>query len=118
MNTSSKHLIVVGGGAAGIFCAINAAAAAGAFAKAAGSAADPATGGAAGLRVTVLEKTGKLLSKVRISGGGRCNVTHACYDNSEMSKRYPRGERFRPQSFLSLCGERHGGLVCTARRAA
>jgi predicted Rossmann fold flavoprotein len=72
----SKHLIVIGGGAAGIFCAANAARL------------------CPGLHVTVLEKTGKLLSKVRISGGGRCNVTHSCYDIDEMAKRYPRGERF------------------------
>ena len=87
MNTFSKHLIVVGGGAAGIFCAVNAAAA---------GAADEGRGG---LKVTVLEKTGKLLSKVRISGGGRCNVTHACYDIAEMSKRYPRGGQFVRKAF-------------------
>jgi predicted Rossmann fold flavoprotein len=72
----SKHLIVIGGGAAGIYCAVNAARL------------------CPGLRVTVLEKTGKLLSKVRVSGGGRCNVTHACYDIAEMAKRYPRGGQF------------------------
>lgn len=83
---SSKHLIVIGGGAAGIFCAVNAAAfAAAAVVEARGN---------AGLRVTVLEKSGKLLSKVRISGGGRCNVTHACYDIEEMASCYPRGTHF------------------------
>lgn len=43
--------------------------------------------------VVLLEKTGKLLSKVRISGGGRCNVTHACFDNTLLVQNYPRGSR-------------------------
>ncbi len=77
----SKQLIVIGGGAAGFFCAVNAARM------------NPA------LRVTVLEKSNKLLSKVRISGGGRCNVTHACFDIGEMSSHYPRGSRFVRKAF-------------------
>ena len=81
MAERNKNLIVIGGGAAGIFCAVNAARK------------DPS------LRVTVLEKTGKLLSKVRVSGGGRCNVTHACYDVNEMAKRYPRGGHFVRKTF-------------------
>ncbi len=81
MNSFSKHLIVVGGGAAGIFCAVNAAA-------------------HGALRVTVLEKTGKLLGKVKVSGGGRCNVTHACNDITEMANRYPRGSRFVRKAFF------------------
>lgn len=80
MEDRKKHLIVIGGGAAGMFCAANAA--------------------AFGLRVTVLEKTGKLLSKVRVSGGGRCNVTHACADTREMSRQYPRGEQFVRKTFF------------------
>jgi predicted Rossmann fold flavoprotein len=72
----SKHLIVIGGGAAGIFCAVNSARL------------------CPDLRVLVLEKTGKLLSKVKVSGGGRCNVTHACYDITAMAGRYPRGGQF------------------------
>ena len=68
-----KRLIVIGGGAAGMFCAVNAA--------------------RRGMEVVVLEKTGKLLGKVKVSGGGRCNVTHACFDIGEMAKRYPRGGR-------------------------
>src|SRR5690606_12355694 len=44
-------------------------------------------------RVTVLEKGNAFLSKVRISGGGRCNVTHACFDPRELAASYPRGER-------------------------
>jgi len=77
----SKQLIVIGGGAAGIFCAVNAARR------------------APGLKVLVLEKTGKLLSKVRVSGGGRCNVTHACWDIGEMARRYPRGGHFVRKAF-------------------
>lgn len=76
-----KKLIVIGGGAAGFFCAINAAA------------------NNPGLKVTVIEKTGKLLSKVRVSGGGRCNVTHACFSIAEMIKKYPRGEKFLKKAF-------------------
>jgi predicted Rossmann fold flavoprotein len=81
LEESKKSLIVIGGGAAGIFCAVNAARR------------DPS------LRVTVLEKSGKLLSKVRISGGGRCNVTHACYEIGDMAKRYPRGGHFVRKAF-------------------
>lgn len=72
---SSKHIIVIGGGAAGFFAAINAAQN------------HPEN------TVTILEKSSKLLSKVRVSGGGRCNVTHACFDNSLLVKNYPRGEK-------------------------
>ncbi len=51
------------------------------------------------LKVTILEKTSKLLSKVKVSGGGRCNVTHACFDIAEMSKQYPRGQHFVKKAF-------------------
>lgn len=78
---SQKKLIVIGGGAAGFFCAVNAARM------------NPS------LEVLLIEKTGKLLSKVKVSGGGRCNVTHACYSISEMVKRYPRGEKFLKKTF-------------------
>ncbi len=73
MRMSSQRIMVVGGGAAGVFAAITCAAA------------------APGAEVTVLEKGPQFLSKVRISGGGRCNVTHACFDVAELSIRYPRG---------------------------
>ena len=43
--------------------------------------------------VIVLEKGPQLLAKVRISGGGRCNVTHDCFDVRDFSTRYPRGEQ-------------------------
>jgi predicted Rossmann fold flavoprotein len=50
-------------------------------------------------RVTIYEKSGKLLSKVRISGGGRCNVTHHCFENSRLAKHYPRGGKFLRKAF-------------------
>jgi len=70
---SSRKIIVVGGGAAGFFAAIAAA--------------------EAGADVTILEKSARVLDKVRISGGGRCNVTHACFEPREFAIRYPRGGR-------------------------
>lgn len=78
---ANKKLIVIGGGAAGFFCAVNVARL------------NPS------LDVVILEKTSKLLSKVRISGGGRCNATHACFDIAEMSKKYPRGGNFVKKTF-------------------
>ena len=68
-------LIVVGGGAAGYFGAI--------------ACAETAPWS----RVLILEKTGDVLGKVKISGGGRCNVTHACFEPRELVKYYPRGEK-------------------------
>ena len=76
-----KHILVVGGGASGFFAAINAAI------------------NFPGASVTILEKTTKLLSKVRVSGGGRCNVTHQCFENNELIKNYPRGEKELRQVF-------------------
>jgi hypothetical protein len=49
--------------------------------------------------VIILEKSNKLLSKVKVSGGGRCNVTHACYSIAEMIKKYPRGSAFLKKAF-------------------
>ncbi|MBS1685978.1 MAG: NAD(P)/FAD-dependent oxidoreductase [Bacteroidetes bacterium] len=71
----SKKVIVVGGGAAGFFFAVNCAERHPDY------------------RITILEKSGKLLEKVRISGGGRCNVTHACFEPKALTKFYPRGEK-------------------------
>jgi len=76
-----QQLVVIGGGAAGFFCAVNAARL------------QPQ------LQVTIVEKTSKLLSKVKVSGGGRCNVTHACFDINELLKRYPRGKNFLKKAF-------------------
>lgn len=81
MAERKKRLVVIGGGAAGFFCAVNAARL------------------ATGLEVILLEKTNKVLSKVKVSGGGRCNVTHACFSIAEMVKKYPRGAHFLKKSF-------------------
>ncbi len=78
---NKKRLVVIGGGAAGFFCAVNAARL------------NPV------LEVVLLEKSNKLLSKVKVSGGGRCNVTHACYSIAEMIKKYPRGAAFLKKAF-------------------
>ncbi|MES2373746.1 MAG: NAD(P)/FAD-dependent oxidoreductase [Bacteroidota bacterium] len=77
----AKQLVVIGGGAAGFFCAINAARM------------NPE------LKVTLLEKSNKLLSKVKVSGGGRCNTTHACFEIPELAKKYPRGQNFLKKAF-------------------
>lgn len=50
-------------------------------------------------RILMLEKTGQLLSKVRISGGGRCNVTHHCFDIARLLESYPRGNPWLAQVF-------------------
>ena len=81
LDDQRKRLVVIGGGAAGFFCAVNAARM------------HPS------LEVIILEKTNKLLSKVRVSGGGRCNVTHACFEIAEIAKRYPRGANFVKKTF-------------------
>jgi hypothetical protein len=83
-------LIILGGGAAGIFASI--------WAKATYPHAT----------VLVLEKTAKLLAKVRFSGGGRCNVTHGCFDLKMLVQNYPRGQmellgpfsRFQPHDMI------------------
>jgi predicted Rossmann fold flavoprotein len=49
--------------------------------------------------VTIVEKTSKLLAKVRVSGGGRCNVTHACFEISALVKKYPRGTNLLKKAF-------------------
>ena len=76
-----KKLIVIGGGAAGFFCAVNAARM------------------KPDLEVIVIEKSNKLLSKVKVSGGGRCNTTHACFEIPELAKKYPRGQHFLKKAF-------------------
>lgn len=68
-------LIVVGGGAAGFFGAINSATL------------NP------GLKILILERSNRVLTKVRVSGGGRCNVTHHCFEPTPLSKHYPRGQK-------------------------
>ena len=70
-----KDIIVVGGGASGFFAAIN-------IAKQAPH-----------LNVAILERAQTGLAKVKVSGGGRCNVTHAEFIPSDLVQNYPRGER-------------------------
>ena len=72
-------LVVVGGGAAGFFTAI--------------TCAEQSRNQGAPKSVLILEKTTQLLQKVKISGGGRCNVTHNCFEPRELSRSYPRGEK-------------------------
>lgn len=75
LSKDRMQIAVVGGGAAGFFAAIQCAAL------------NP------GCEVTILEKSSKVLAKVKVSGGGRCNVTHACYDAKQLIQHYPRGNR-------------------------
>jgi predicted Rossmann fold flavoprotein len=96
MNTN-YDVIVVGGGAAGFFTAINI------VEK------NPK------LKVAIVERGKEVLSKVRISGGGRCNVTHACFVPNDLVKYYPRGERELKGPFHQFCSgdtiewfEKHG----------
>lgn len=78
-------IIIVGGGAAGFFAAINI------VEK------NPK------LKVAILERGKEVLSKVRVSGGGRCNVTHACFEPNELVKFYPRGEKELRGPFHQFC---------------
>src|SRR5210317_613641 len=73
--SKKTEVIIIGGGAAGYFAAINIAES------------NPE------LNVTILEKSSKVLQKVKVSGGGRCNVTHACFDPRELVEHYPRGKK-------------------------
>lgn len=83
--------LVIGGGAAGFFSAIRRAAV------------HPEED------ITILERGKGVLEKVRISGGGRCNVTHGCWDPRELSKFYPRGERELLGPFNQFaCGDTMG----------
>ncbi len=70
-----KKVIIIGGGAAGFFAAITIAEK------------NP------NMEVVILEKGDKVLQKVKISGGGRCNVTHACFTPKELVEFYPRGKK-------------------------
>lgn len=68
-----KQIIIIGGGAAGFFCAANL--------------------NENKFHVTILEQNSDVLQKVKISGGGRCNVSHACFDPKELVSFYPRGNK-------------------------
>ncbi|WP_184173759.1 NAD(P)/FAD-dependent oxidoreductase [Rhabdobacter roseus] len=78
------QLVIIGGGAAGFMAAITAAEK------------YPAA------EVLLLEKNRTVLNKVRVSGGGRCNVTHACFDNRRFVKQYPRGEALLKKLFAQF----------------
>ncbi len=92
----SKQIVIIGGGAAGFFAAITC------------TEANPAA------QIIILEKTPHVLRKVRISGGGRCNVTHACFDPAELIRHYPRGAaalrgpftRFQPRDTIAWFEQR------------
>ncbi|MGB0744910.1 MAG: NAD(P)/FAD-dependent oxidoreductase [Opitutales bacterium] len=75
MTVETNNIAIIGGGAAGFFTALSAAEA------------DPSA------KVTIYESGRRTLTKVKISGGGRCNVTHNCYDPKQLIKNYPRGSR-------------------------
>jgi predicted Rossmann fold flavoprotein len=93
---SQKHIAIIGGGAGGFFAAITAAEA------------NPAAS------VTIYERSQHTLSKVKISGGGRCNVTHSCFDPAKLATHYPRGSRelrgafhrWQPQDTINWFAER------------
>lgn len=94
---SKYDIIIVGGGAAGFFTAINIVER------------NPK------LKVAILERGKSVLEKVRISGGGRCNVTHACFVPNDLVKFYPRGEKELKGPFHQFCSgdtiewfEKHG----------
>ena len=75
------EIAIIGGGAAGFFAAIS------------------AKQHHPDASVTLYEKSGKLLSKVKVSGGGRCNVTHACFNVSQLARFYPRGSKQLKKAF-------------------
>ncbi len=82
---SKYDIIIIGGGAAGFFSAINI------VEK------NPK------LKVAILERGNEVLTKVKVSGGGRCNVTHACFEPNELVKFYPRGEKELRGPFHQFC---------------
>ncbi len=78
-------LIIIGGGAAGFYAAIHAAEA------------------NSELKIAILERGKEVLAKVKVSGGGRCNVTHAEFDPNRLVKNYPRGEKELLGPFYTHC---------------
>ncbi|HCZ07925.1 MAG TPA: aminoacetone oxidase family FAD-binding enzyme [Flavobacteriales bacterium] len=84
---SGQKVAVIGGGAAGFFAAL--------------SAAEHHPNAS----VVLFEKSNKLLAKVKVSGGGRCNVTHACFSPALLSKNYPRGGKQLKKAFSSFHAE-------------
>ncbi len=100
MPTYQSDVVIIGGGAAGYFAALICAEA------------------APGAKIVIFERAGSPLGKVRISGGGRCNVTHACYEPAKLVTFYPRGgkalrgpfTRFGPQHLSQWFVDRGVGL--------
>ncbi|BCY27551.1 NAD(P)/FAD-dependent oxidoreductase [Flavobacterium okayamense] len=82
---SKYDIIIIGGGAAGFFSAINIADKNPDF------------------KIAILERGKEVLSKVKVSGGGRCNVTHACFIPNDLAKFYPRGEKELRGPFHQFC---------------
>lgn len=97
-----KKIAIVGGGAAGFFTAITAAET------------NPS------VNINLYERSSHTLSKVKISGGGRCNVTHACFDPTDLASHYPRGarelraafHRWQPQDTIEWFAQ-HGVVLKT-----
>ena len=94
---SNYDILIIGGGAAGFFTAIN------------------IVEKNPNYKVAILERGKSVLEKVRISGGGRCNVTHACFVPNDLVKFYPRGEKELRGPFHQFCSgdtiewfEKHG----------
>lgn len=85
MDKDIFDVVIIGGGAAGFFTAINAAEI------------NPS------LRILIVERGKNVLEKVRISGGGRCNVTHACFEPKPLTAHYPRGEKELLGPFHQFC---------------
>ena len=95
---TKKKIIIIGGGAAGFFCAANL---------------DETQ-----FEVIILEQNSEVLQKVKISGGGRCNVSHACFDPKELVQFYPRGNKellsvfhkFQPGDTMEWFEQRNASL--------
>ncbi len=96
---------IIGGGAAGFFSAIN------------------VKKNHPNSSVTIFEKSNKTLSKVKISGGGRCNVTSGCFSINELCKAYPRGGKqlkkafhvFNTKDTFEWFEEQRGSLIYSGR---
>ena len=108
MKKKPLQIAVIGGGAAGFFGAIRAA--------------EVAASQSIAAEVTIFEATSQFLKKVRISGGGRCNVTHHCFEPRELVQNYPRGkkellsplQKFQPTDTIEWFAKRGIKIVAEA----